>query len=375
MKKRYRIALITSAALLIAAAAALFLSFYLAQREEGPPAYYLAGSKEQKEELTKLFSILEEKNEFESRFVINQRIIALLSQAGYEARLNTLLTAYAEKNPEDPYNAYYLFYTAENYRKSGASSFAVHYYERILKNYQDLLVEGQSLHYLCLRHLVYLVDEPAIKINYYKELLARFSDKNPTYPELETVEKGPLYYNMAKIYESLGEWELAIQAYKSFLQYPDSIIQEDPDAHAQVAEMIAFHDYRDKGWIQEDLETLTKRVQWALYRRDSRALNSYRSKVSFFVKSWEQDESMVTDEAFYSDFSRFMTPRLRYAWDLDPISNDQEAYLRTWGWSYYRIRTWYLYFRRIDFPADPDINGKWEWAGIYLGDKPFAKSE
>ena len=57
-----------------------------------------------------------------------------------------------------------------------------------------------------------------------------------------------------------------------------------------------------------------------------------------------------------------------YRADLEPYSNDSEAYLRTWGWSY-RIRTWYLYFRKIEYPANPDINGRWEWAGIYFGER------
>ena len=66
-----------------------------------------------------------------------------------------------------------------------------------------------------------------------------------------------------------------------------------------------------------------------------------------------------------------MEQRIHYNRDLDRDSNTREAYLRTWGWSY-RIKTWYLYFRRVHFPADPEIHGQWEWAGIYFGEKPFA---
>ncbi|MCI6442425.1 MAG: tetratricopeptide repeat protein, partial [Spirochaetia bacterium] len=45
-----------------------------------------------------------------------------------------------------------------------------------------------------------------------------------------------------------------------------------------------------------------------------------------------------------------------------------EAYLRTTGWSNY-VNVWYLYFRKVNFPADPEIHGRWEWAGIYYGEK------
>jgi hypothetical protein len=54
--------------------------------------------------------------------------------------------------------------------------------------------------------------------------------------------------------------------------------------------------------------------------------------------------------------------------DLAPFSNDREAYLKTTDWNF-RPPTWYLYFRKADFPANPDVNGQWEWAGIYFGEK------
>ena len=60
--------------------------------------------------------------------------------------------------------------------------------------------------------------------------------------------------------------------------------------------------------------------------------------------------------------------RIRYADNLDEASNPNEAYLRTWGWATY-VPIFYFYFRKVDFPLNPDIHGNWEWAGIYLGNK------
>jgi hypothetical protein len=60
--------------------------------------------------------------------------------------------------------------------------------------------------------------------------------------------------------------------------------------------------------------------------------------------------------------------RIRYSDELDASSTANEAYLRTWGWTQ-TISTWSLYFRKIHFPLDPEINGHWEWAGIYYGEK------
>lgn len=220
-----------------------------------------------------------------------------------------------------------------------------------------------------------MIEEPEIRVNYYKELIARFSEPNELYPELDLIDKGPVYYYMAKTYEELGEWELAVQAYRNFLANPDCEIPGEPLAHSETADMIAFYDYRNKSWIQNSLEDLTQYVQWAIWGKNASRLERYRAKVNFFATAWEEDMSNSNKlddlEDFYSDLGVLMTSRLRCSGTLDSDSNLQEAYLETWGWSY-RIPTWYFYFRKISFPADPEINGKWEWAGIYLGEKPFS---
>jgi tetratricopeptide (TPR) repeat protein len=341
-----------------------------------PINYYIVGSSEERKQLRRLFAEADiKKGEYENSLAVIQQIIKILHNSEHTEKLNLFLTAYVENNSEDPYNSYYLLIVAENYSEGGAYPFATHYYERILKNYPDLLVQGNSVHYVCLKQLIQLVEEPQTRVNYYKELIARFSEANSLYPDLDLIDKGPLYYYMAKTYEELGEWDLVVQAYRNFLLFPDCKIPGVPQAHSEISDMIAFYDYRDKSWIMDSLEELTKYVQWAVWGRNPSRLNRYRAKVNFFATAWEEEDietNTVDDlEDFYSDLSIFMTSRLRCSSELNSDSNLQEAYLETWGWSF-RIPTWYLYFRKISFPADPEINGKWEWAGIYLGEKPFA---
>ncbi|MDC7124913.1 MAG: tetratricopeptide repeat protein [Spirochaetales bacterium] len=341
-----------------------------------PVNYYIVGDSNNKKELRKLFYEKElREGEYESTFTVMQQIIKLLLNADEKAKLNLFLTTYTENNPEDPFNAYYLLVVARDYQNSDAYPFATHYYERILRNFPDLLVHGESIHNVCLKNLTQMVEEPELRINYYKELMARFSEPNPLYPDIDLIDKGPVYYYMAKTYEELGEWELAIQAYRNYLQYPDCEIPGSPDVYNDIKDMIAFYDYRDKSWIRDNLEDLKQHVQWAIWARNPYRLNQYRAKVNFFATAWEENankEATIDDvEGFYSDLGVFMTSRLRCSNELDSNSNLQEAYLETWGWSY-RIPTWYLYFRKISFPADPEINGKWEWVGVYLGEKPFS---
>ncbi len=320
-------------------------------------SYYIVGNNEQQQELQQLFTILENK----SKFIVIQRIIKLLHNSGYKKKLNLFLTTYIQKNQEDPFNAYYLLIVAQNYMEEKAYPFAVHYFERILNNYSDLSVRGKSVHYICLKNLVQLVDTPEVKVNYYRDLLGRFP---------EEIDKGSTYYRLATTYEKLGEWDLAIQAYKNFLKFPETHITGIPEAQQEAQSMVDFYLYDGEDWTMESLDDLVNTIKWAIYRRDVRTLRRYMSEINFFTTSWEE-QVKKSEEDFEEHLGTFLNSRIRYMADLDRDSNAQEAYLKTTGWSY-RIKTWYLYFRKVHFPADPERHGRWEWAGIYFGEKPFA---
>ncbi len=336
-------------------------SFFLT--EQNP--YYIAGSGQQRKELLQLSRMLKEQSGTpESNFIVIQEIIKILHSIPELEKLNLFLTTYVEQNSEDPFNAYYLLIVAQNYLDKKADPFAVLYFERILNNYADLLVHGTSVHYTCLSNLIKLVKDPDVRINYFKELLARFKNE---------IAPGPVYFFLARTYEELGEWDLAIQAYKNFLKYPGAKIPGYPDAQKEIKPIIDFYDYRNKNWTMASLDDLVSTIKNAIRRRDYRKLSKYMAKVNFFAISWEQEKKEANNE-FLSQLSVFMRQRVRYSADLDRDSNSKEAYLKTWGWSY-RIKTWYLYFKRVYFPADPEIHGQWEWAGIYFGDKPFSGAE
>jgi tetratricopeptide (TPR) repeat protein len=326
---------------------------------------FIVGTAEQQKELTRLFISLQEKDfSPDNHFIVIQEIIKVLHNAEKDKLINLFLTSYVENHPEDPYNGYYLLVVARNYLESGAEPFAVHYFERILKNHSDLSVGGQSIHYVCLKNLIKLIDQPELKVDYYKMLLSRYGDE---------IKKGPTYYYLAKTYEELGEWELAIQAYRNFLNYPDTKVQGVPNAHDQVLSMIEFYDYSNKNWTRENLTDLVNVIKYAIRTRNVSLLSRYRAKVNFFAISWEE-QKVEANRNFLEGLGSFMNQGVHYSRDLDRDSNAREAYLKTWGWSY-RIKTWYLYFRKIHFPSNPELHGEWEWAGIYFGEKPFAGAD
>ena len=329
--------------------------------------HYMSINRKDSREFNNLHDALYSETIYEKKFIIMRQILDLLDGKIDNGELNLFLTTYVEKNPADPFNAYYLMIVARNYRDELAYPFAIHYYERILKNYQDLLVRGKSVHFLCLKDLIELVEDPEVRITYYKDLIARFSDE---------INIGETYYYLGKTYAETGEWEQAVQAYVKYLDYPDVTIAGDSYARDRISELIAFYN-TDKNWTVETLDKLVENIRSAIYsgkyRRNGSLVKKYMAKVNFFAVSWEEQQSS-TDPDFTDSIGTFLSPKVQISSELDKASNSQEAYLETTGWSY-RISTWYLYFRKINFPADSEIHGNWEWAGIYFGDKTFSDSD
>ena len=287
------------------------------------------------------------------RYALVAEIARTLRNGGEAGRERTFLALYARQHPQDPYNAAHLVTVADSYLEGGQTPLAVHYYRRALRNLPDLEVRGRSLHRHCLERLVAL-DDAVRHVEYYRELVERFPER---------IDLGLSLYRLAGAYAARGDWEQALEAYGTFLRAPPTRIPGKPDAYRQVAEMIRFH-RSDRSWVRADLDTLVAEVRAAIAGRDVRALRRLQAGVNFFATSWGSDATLsrrFSLEAF--------SMRRAYAdAELHPDSSDREAFLRTAGWTA-RVTTWYLYFRRVDYGIDPRVDGTWEWAGIYFGEK------
>lgn len=297
----------------------------------------------------------------QSRYAVINRIAnSYYAQKDYNCMV-LFLTDWVEKNPGDTYDAYWLLMVAQAYLEQDANPIAEYYFERILTYYPDLLVQEKSIHLTCLQHLIQITKTPASRIAYLNELVSRFpSDVNAT----------EMYVRLAQEYEKEGEWNQVLRSYAQFLERPDaSTIQVAgiPDAYSTARQMVDFSKSA-KDWTFESLDALETAVKTAINRYDARALDRCRSKVNFFAMSWRANESDANALEYFSMRNFMRGNRIRYEAKLDESSNSNEAYLKTRGWSPY-INIWYLYFRKINYPVDPDIHGRWEWAGIYYGEK------
>jgi tetratricopeptide (TPR) repeat protein len=327
---------------------------------------YEAGGKADRAELSELYGLLGEadKNPVQ-RFAALRQISSNLMRAREYGRLAALLSsldaidaAVSPGGAADPYGAWYLFTAAYAYEQDGSAPIAAIYYDRALKERPDTMVDGRSLHRECLSRLIAIVDSPERRIGYYKDLIARFPDE---------ASDGSTLFLLAKEYERVGDWDLAVKTYSEFLPFFDAAIPGYPDAFRYARGIVDLYN-SPKDWVYQDLQVLVGKVRSALAEGDSNRLRNYRAKVNFFASGWHSDEADSNARALF-DFGEFMAgKRINAASELDSGSNRREAYLKTWGWAD-KLSTWYFCFRKVYFPADPEIHGSWEWAGIYFGEK------
>lgn len=342
----------------LAAGLALVLVLSLAACGDGRTPYLGAAGPE-RAELRELFAILDDgRPDPVEDFAAVRQIASILMRRGEHGILASFLTGFASGRPDDPYLAWYYFAAALAYEAGGSAPLAAAYYDRVVKTLPDLEVDGTSIHHECLHRLIDTVPSHERRIEFYKDLIARFPDE---------IETGRVLFLLGKEYEAVGEWDQAVETYARYLPNSGSSVPGHPDAFQYARNVVDFYN-SSKDWAYESLAQLVANVKAALAAGDPYKLRRYRAKVNFFAVSWHQDETDSNSQVLF-DFAEFMTGgRVMSAEGLDPSSGPRDAYLRTWGWSE-RISTWYLYFRKIYFPADPEIHGRWEWAGIYFGDK------
>jgi tetratricopeptide (TPR) repeat protein len=231
------------------------------------------------------------------------------------------------------------------------------WFHRSLNSGADIIAQGESVHLQSLNRLIEMELPPEEKIGLYNQSLDRFASK---------VDQGSTYYHLALAYEAAGIYDKAFQAYTRFLDFPDTVIPGKIDEHQRIREMLALAGV-NRDWTRENLNQLIVELRTALAEKDSAKVLALQAKVNFFSMSWLQEKADFNSQVAY-DLRRFVkdAPHIYTENALEGNSNSQEAYLKTWGWSPY-MPIWYLYFRRINFPADPEINGNWEWVGIFFG--------
>ncbi len=337
----------------------LFCLFVFSCKRDGN-TYLYNDMAELKNEQKMLTAFSAETKNSKARFAMRDKIAKNLKIKKKNKSLLVYLSSLAESTEKDDYKEYWFLMLANEYMEQNMTEPAAYYFERIVNSEKDIEINGKSAKLISLKNLISITNEPKRLAEYYSKLITDFYDSiDPAYS----------YFMLAQNYEKLGEWHLAIQTYSKFISLRrfDLIIPGIPDNYGYARKIVDYSS-SSKSWTVENLDDLVARIKTAISQNDYVTLEHYRSKVNFFTMAWKQELSELYSQPDF-DLKNFMYgSHITMAAELDPSSTPREAYLKTSGWNQY-VSTWYLYFKKVNFPADPDIHGKWEWAGIYYGEK------
>jgi tetratricopeptide (TPR) repeat protein len=331
-------------------------------------SYFLENTGKRKDVLKELFTLLSNRgNSSDGNFLIIREITNQYHRLNDNYRMINFLSGRVYDNPQDPYNSYYLLRIADCYLREESREIAALYFNLIVENYSDLMIRGESIHLACLKQLITLVDDPARDAVYYRHLIDVFPDK---------IDLAQAYFMLGQVEERNGNWTGAIEAYRNFMPFYGVIISGFPDAYAYAKQMIDFYNAEkyyntpsskfDRTY--ENLPRIISRIKSILDSGETRLLWNYRARVNFFARSWTLIGNEDEELSSFSISTLYTSGKIQYANELSEGSGSTDVYLRTWGWS--KITpVWSFYFRKIYFPMDPDLHGRWEWAGIYYGER------
>ncbi|EMB41809.1 tetratricopeptide repeat-containing protein [Treponema denticola] len=328
--------------------------------KQDPDLYLYEDMDNLKDEQKTLIEVLKKTESKEMSFAVKDRIAKNLKVKKKNKLLIVFLSSLVENDPDDTYKGYWLLMLANEYMEQKMNEPAAYFFERVIKLDKDMEISGKSIQYLSLKNLINITNDPKRLVEYYSLLLSNFYDSiDPAYS----------YFMLAQNYEKLGEWNLAIQSYSKFIGLGrfDLIIPGIPDNYGYARKIVDYSS-STKSWTMESLDELLSVIKSAIQRKDYDTLERYRSKVNFFSMAWKQELSDIYGSPDFSLRNFMYGTYIKIEPEIDPSSTPHEAYLKTSGWNQYS-RIWYLYFRKVNFPADPEIHGRWEWAGIYYGEK------
>ena len=327
-------------------------------------SYYVVGNGNQREYLRWLLADIYRNDITPSEEItLAELIAAQLVDSRHPERAHQFLVGLTQRDSAHPNNGYLLYVVGEILREGGQPERALHYYQQVVSLYPDTIVYGQSIHYLSLLRLVEHSVDRERSILYHRMLINSFA---------HLIDPFTHYQRINSYYEQLAQWENLYTAYHELLNYCNttgsacSTTNERIDYMDTVRAALRFHD-TDKQWVSPDINLLVRNIKRALIANNPQSLLQWKAGANFSSRSAPQEEFDYNSQINFNVGIFLTRSHVQFSAELDVASNSEEAYLRTWGWSH-RIPIWYFYFRRVDYPLDPEIDGNWEWAGILFGE-------
>lgn len=254
------------------------------------------------------------------------------------------------------FSDYLYFLLSDIYWKQTNTKMSIFYMSKISEDSFALKHEDQEIGYIMGLRIIKLKDYPLLRIKTYKMLLSKYRD---------FIDESLILYELSELYKSRYDIENAIIYMKDLvtLSSRSKIIDERIKIDA-IKEQVDFY-YSNKEWINKDLNNLIGKIKYAIDTQNITLLNKYISKTGFVVRFFNSNDDKWTIKEL--GIPRRWRGNIQFAQKFEDISNENEVYLETKGWAFPMLKTWYFYFKKIDYPYNETINGSWEWKGIYFG--------
>ncbi len=271
--------------------------------------------------------------------------------------LSQLFISAAYSTKDEVFSGYLFYLISDIYLRSDAKYLALYYMLKVDESVYDLDVEGYKLGYLLGLKCLKIDGYPEVKKEFYKKLINRYPDM---------VDMAQLYFDLAELYKNQYEMNLALNYYERLLDmYSKGKIEDDRFNLSRIRENVGFYK-NSKTWIYKDLNELIDKIKYAIDSRNQDLLYQYVPnsgfKVCFFKSSDNRNWTLRE-----LGIARWWGRQISFSSKVEEFSNENEIYIETTNWSFPQLHSWYFYFKKIDYPYDDNINGGWEWKGIYFG--------
>lgn len=272
-----------------------------------------------------------------------------------------LLKKHIVHHTNDRYIMFYKYLLGHEYLKLGHEHYAYFYFHNLVENFDfsTLYRVNAKIKKMLFSSLLYLVsfdNNPFFAIHYNSLLVKHF--------KYELENPGNNYYLLGKSYDEIGDWNNAYASYRSLFLYPEhTLMQETYEERESI--FLRLKRRGQKSVIWSDAEEARKAVLYALFSHKNSYIRRLRSPI-FFTANW--NESLIDPNTSVPNFditAVLARSNISVTNRFSAFSTDSSKLWKTSGWG--RVPIWYFVFNKIVQPDTPDINGTWEWAGIYFG--------
>lgn len=250
--------------------------------------------------------------------------------------------------------AFYYFFISDIYYQIDNEDVAIYYMLKVDEQFYDIQYNFNPVGYYIAKRIIKSDAKFKLKEKMYQLLLDKYQ---------ENIDIVYIRYELSNLYKSNLDMDKSVRILEEILRLNKSELSKIADINSINNEIYFYRS--KKGWIYQNVEMLINKIDDAVKNKNSTLVYSLFSATKFDVKL-----SGKSYPSSWLQIHKRWTGRIDFSDKLEEYSNDKEAYLKTSNWNIIQFKTWYFYFKRVNYPYDKRVNGGWEWAGVFIGN-PF----